>query len=241
MQNIQMNNIYIVIVEPHNAGNIGSICRACKNMGVINLVLVNPQVNYRDDDTFRLAWASHDVIESIRVVNHLDEILPDMHLIIATTQRAREDHPPLFTPKELIPKVGDVTASGHKVAILFGRENNGLHGDELAKCHLLSTIPTNTPRPAINLAQSVMIYAYEFFQASGQVQAPYDWTLASAKHIEKMYDVLKETVTTLPIDTRKGPVAFVNLFKRVFNRTQLEERDVRLFLKLFRLIQFKQE
>jgi TrmH family RNA methyltransferase len=239
MEKPWLNNIFIIIVEPHHAGNIGSICRACKNMGIPNVVLVNPQVNYLDDDTFRLAWASHDVVHSIQVVNSLEDILPQMNLVIGTTQRPREDHPPLFSPKDLIPKMVGTAVSGFKVALVFGRENNGLHAEELAQCHVLSSIPTQTTRPAINLAQAVMIYAYELFQANADKKNVYKWTLAKSKHIEKMYEVLNDTVNVLPIDTRKGSAAFVNLFKRVLNRTQLEERDVRLFLKLFRLIQYK--
>lgn len=233
-----IENITFVIVEPQHPGNIGSICRACKNMGVSNITLVNP-IEYLVDETFKLGWASEDVIRAAKRVDTLDEALEGMHLVIGTTQRQREQHPPIVSPREIADSLASMSESGKNVAIVFGRENNGLHNDELLKCQWISRIPSETDHPALNLSQAVMLYAYELYQASERKRPIYEWNLAKAIEIEKLYAQMEKTVTLLPIDTRKGPDEFVNLFRRVLNRTQLEERDIRLFFKLFQLIERK--
>lgn len=235
---LSLRNITLVIVEPQHPGNIGSICRTCKNMGISNLILVNP-IEYLVDETFKLGWASEDIIRAAKRVDTLDEALEGMHLVIGTTQRQREQHPPLVSPKEIAGTLASMSESEKKIAILFGRENNGLTNEELLKCQWISRIPSQSDHPALNLSQAVMVYAYELYQASVEKRPIYTWNLAKAVEVDKLYKKMEETVTTLPIDTRKGPDDFVNLFRRVLNRTQLEERDIRLFFKLFQLIERK--
>lgn len=235
---LSLRNITLVIVEPQHPGNIGSICRTCKNMGISNLILVNP-IEYLVDETFKLGWASEDIIRAAKRVDTLDEALEGMHLVIGTTQRQREQHPPLVSPKDIAGTLSSMSESEKKIAILFGRENNGLTNEELLKCQWISRIPSQSDHPALNLSQAVMVYAYELYQASVEKRPIYNWNLAKAVEVEKLYTKMEETVATLPIDTRKGPDEFVNLFRRVLNRTQLEERDIRLFFKLFQLIERK--
>ncbi len=231
---INLNNIHFIIVEPHTPGNIGSIARACKNMGISNIYLVNPVAF--TDETFRLGWGAKDVIDAMKIISSLDEILPDMHLVIATTQRGRDQHQPLWTPREVVDHVGKLDPS-HQVAFLFGRENNGLTNDELDACNLLSTIPTNTPYPALNLSQAAMVYGYELFQAHATSHhiTPYTWQLATQSEQDLLYRKLEDILPNLPVVPRKGTKEFVALFKRVLGRTSLETRDIRLFLKLFDL------
>ncbi len=235
---ISLETITFVVVEPHHPGNIGSICRACKNMGISHITLVNP-VDYMVEETFKLGWASEDVIRSIRKVSTLEEAIEGMHLVIGTTQRQRGSHPPIVAPREVGITLASMAQAGLKVAILFGRENNGLTNEELAQCQWISRIPSKSDHPALNLSQAVMLYAYELYLASAEKAPIYEWNLAKASEVDLLFRHLEETMSVLPIDMRKGPEEFVNLFRRVLNRTQLEERDVRLFHKLCQLIERK--
>lgn len=226
------------MVEPGHPGNIGSVCRACKNTGISDVVIVNPQVSLEHDDIFRFGWASHDIVHGIRVCQSLQEAVEDCQVVVGTSQRIRDSHPPLVTPKELVATVAPQLSATGKVALVFGREHNGLTNEELELCHWVSSIPTATPYPALNLAQAVMVYAYEWFSSSplyAQNQHPKD--LANSKSIESLYAYIETVVTRLPIDTRKGAHAFTNLFRRILGRTFLENRDVRLFFKLFSLFE----
>src|SRR5688572_169162 len=96
-----LDHIRFVIVEPKTPGNIGSLCRACKNMGISDIVLVNP-VEYLVSETYRMGWGSEDLINTLKVVSTFDEAIQDAHCIIGTTMRTRDYHPPLFSPKDLV-------------------------------------------------------------------------------------------------------------------------------------------
>lgn len=234
---ISTDNFYFIIVEPQTPGNIGSICRACTNMGIRNVVLVNP-VDYLVDDTFRFGWGSETLIRNLRVVSTVEEITSEMTITIGTTQRRRENQCPILSPKDLMIELDQVPPTA-KIGILFGRENNGLSNEELLACNYQTTIPSAVSYPAMNLSQAVMVYAYELFQSVNQSPSPYEWILASKADQERLYTAIGESVETLPFKTRNGTAAFVNLFRRVLGRTRLEARDVRVLYKLFGLIKQK--
>lgn len=228
----------IIVVEPHHAGNIGSICRACKTMGVSDVIVVNPQVDYLNDaDTFRLGWASRDLIEAIQIVPTLEEALKDVQLAIATTHKRRTYSPPIFTPKEIVPKAVQAAAAGNKVAFVFGRENHGLSETELNLCHMWSSIPAASMRPALNLSQSVMLYAYEWFSHTQiQTEVHHRMPLATHAESEAFYQALTQLIPRLSIETRKGDSQFVSLIRRILGRTFLEKRDISLLFKWLTLL-----
>lgn len=241
---INPKNIDIVIIEPHHPGNIGSVCRACKNMGVSQVILVNP-APFKTAETYRLGWGAHDVIDRIQVVQSFTELLPNYHCLIGTTNRPRENQVPTYTPEALMPILGPISYRG-KIAIVFGRESNGLTNAELTQCNYLSQIPSAVAYPALNLSQAVLIYARAIFMASRTPNPestyqntqdeypnqPYQWQLATHAEQEHLYETLATWVDTLPFKTRHGSPAFVRLIRRILGRTQLESRDVRLLLKL---------
>lgn len=233
---MDLKNLSIVLVEPRHPGNIGSVCRACKNMGISDIILVNP-VEYLTDEVFHFGWGAEDLIHSLRTVPTLEEAVSSHHIVVGTTNRSRKNQQPYYLPEELCDQVGPQFRQGQKIALIFGRENNGLTSDELAKCHYLSTIPAYVTYPALNLSQAVMLYAYHWYRyAEGQSVRRYRWKPATVAEQDAMYEKLEEVITKLPIVTRHGTTAFVNLFRRVLGRTQLEGRDTRLFHKLFDLI-----
>ncbi len=204
-------------------------------MGITDVVLVNP-VDYLVDETFRLGWGSELLIRSLKVTNTLEEALEGCEIIVGTTHRRRENQVPLFSPKELMTELAPKRTS--KIAIVFGRESNGLSNSELSLCNYHSTIPSAVEYPAMNLSQAVMVYAYELFQSQNQAvpNFHYTWDLATHSDQERLYSLIRESVETLPFKTRRGSDAFVRLFRRVLGRTQLERRDVRVLYKLFGLI-----
>ena len=232
---LNLSNIDIIAIEPQHPGNIGSICRACKNMGIAQVVLVNPGP-YDVEETYKLGWGSEDMIRNIIVLPNFEALFERYHILIGTTNRKKENQVPLYTPDELIPIITPASMA-HKIGIVLGRENNGLSLEELAACHYQSTIPSAVPYPALNLSQAALIYAQTCFKAATTDSAPiYNWDLANKQEEEHLYAQISEAVTLLPFKTRKGTTAFVRLFRRVLGRTQLEKRDVRVLFKLFDLV-----
>ncbi len=224
-------------MEPETPANVGAIARATKNMGVSDIRLVNP-TPFKTDDAYKLAHGAKDQLETFQTFDTLEEAIADINIVIGTTNRRRDKHWPTLEPKELMEGLGSPSQT-HKVALLFGRESDGLTNDELKLCNQLTHIPTTGYHPAINLAQAVMIYCYEAFTASPNKEAPYTWNPANKQEEQSLYEKIKDTLPCLPLNPKKGVDEFVSLFRRVLGRTTLESRDIRLLHKLFDLIQKK--
>ncbi|RMI08929.1 MAG: RNA methyltransferase [Calditrichaeota bacterium] len=231
-QKIHINpqNVYFILVEPKHPGNIGSAARAIKTMGFSHLVLINP-CDYNTPETRWLAHASEDILENMEIYSTLPEALTDMHFVVATTQRSRAYHLPYYTPTELGEKFIPLSQE-HRVALVFGRESSGLTNEELRCCHAVSTIPAAVSHPSLNLAQAVMIYAYELHKASFEEEKRYQWDPATHQELEGLFRHLQESlerVGFVPIDSWEH---FIMRFKRFFARAHPEARDVRVMHKI---------
>ncbi len=227
---INYRNVYFVLVEPQTPGNIGAAARALKTMGFRNLVLVNP-ADPTSPEARWMAHASEDILKSAQLFTDLGEAIADKHFVVATTQRERNFHLPYYTPKELAEKVLPITVE-HKIAIVFGREQTGLTNRELSMCDAVSTVPAHTRHPSLNLAQAVMIYCYELYQAAYQDIKKYHWRLATHGELESLYRHLRkslERVEFVPIDSWEN---FLVRFSRLLGRANTEVRDVKVWHKI---------
>lgn len=236
---MKFENVYIVLVEPETPGNIGSIARAMKNMGLSKLRLVNPC----DTDTKELRMLAHrskDIVRSAKHFVSLKEALADINVSIGTTMRRRSIKFPNFTPEEIgemVTKFDDET----KTAFVFGRERTGLYSDELNLCQHHSTIPTATMNPAINLAQSVMIYGYILFRQSKANNKKVNYKPASHEAIEKLYDHLDEALHRVSFKPRDDMQTFISRFRRILGRTLPEYQDLQILHKIIQVLSKEKE
>jgi TrmH family RNA methyltransferase len=227
-------NLYFVLVEPETEGNIGATARAIKTSGFKNLILVNPKFEADHPQVQWMAHRSEEVLKNAQVVSSLNEAINDKRLVIATTQRKRHFKFPLYSPEEISQKI-ETIAVRHPVAIVFGRETNGLNNKELLHCHIHSTILTATQNPSLNLAQSVMLYAHTFFKLQNVKASRYTYDLASKYELEKFYDHLKNSMQEVEFVPRDSYDDFITRFKRLIGRSLAEKRDVRLLHKLLQI------
>ncbi|MFP4367890.1 MAG: tRNA/rRNA methyltransferase [Bacteroidales bacterium] len=152
-----------VLVEPAVAENVGSSARALKTMGFEKLVIVNSHVHQQPEASW-LAHGSADILNKIEEFDTLGAAIRDMDLVIGTTAKKRRVYEDYYTCNE-IPEILDSKANMlENVAVVFGREESGLTNEELKLCHIFTGIPMKTTYPSLNLAQSVMIYAWELSQ-----------------------------------------------------------------------------
>ncbi len=231
---IHAENVAFVLVEPLYPGNIGSACRAIKTMGFRKLVLVNP-CDHLVPEARWMAHASEDILEEAQICQSLEEALADKHLVIATTQRGRVFHLPYFTPAELGERVVEASRE-HQIAVVFGREKSGLSNDELRQCHLVSTIPAALSHPSLNLAQAVMLYAYEFHKAAFAEEKRYKWRLANQVEMDSVYQHLQQTLERVEFVPQDNWNHFIMRFRRMFARATPEVRDVQLMHKIFQAV-----
>ncbi len=162
----------MILVRPREEGNVGSAARAMANMGLDRLILVAP-VAEPGQVAFAFAVGARHVLEGAEKVATLGEALAPFRRVVGTTSsRDRRWEVPVVVPRELPARLA-ADPPGTPTALLFGPEVGGLTNDELALASLLVTIPCSPVQPTLNLAQAVLLLAYELFQArAGGGEAP---------------------------------------------------------------------
>ncbi len=154
-------HVRVILVEPHEAGNVGAAARAMKNFGFSELAIVGSRPQITRDAAEWWAKGGSDVVQSARHFQTLQEALADVHLSVATTAvRGRHVFEQL-TPFEVARLAENELGDQHTLALVFGREESGLTGSEIAVCQRTASIPTSPDSPTMNLAQSVAIFCYE--------------------------------------------------------------------------------
>lgn len=154
----------VVLVRTQEEGNIGSTARAMANMGLEDLVLVSPLARIgRVARAF--AVGAGDVLDGARTVSSLAEALvPHRRIVGTTSARSRELPVPIISPRELPARLA-ADPPGLPTALVFGGEASGLTNDEMALCGLLVRIPCAAKQPTLNLAQAVLLVAWELWFA----------------------------------------------------------------------------
>ncbi len=158
-----MPSLRVILVEPENAINVGSIARAMKNFGFEKLYLVSPVFD-SFDKAYAAAMRARDVLEKARVVTTLQEAFKGAHIIVGTTAKPGG---PSSILRQTIPLREFVSSLrwDAEYALVFGRESTGLTNYELSLCDVLITIPASKEYPTLNLANAVAVVLYEFRMA----------------------------------------------------------------------------
>lgn len=159
--------IAFVLVRTRSAGNIGAAARALKNMGFADLRLVAPATG-EDRVASEMAVHGRDVLARARRYPDLAAALDDRTLALGTTCRLGGDR---VQAEPLREAAGELSRGAERVAIVFGPEDHGLSNYELSFCQRLIVIPTAPDYPSLNLAQAVMLTAWELFMARGDTGA----------------------------------------------------------------------
>ncbi len=165
-----LERIRVVLVRPRRGGNVGSVARAMKNMGLGDLVVVAPRTRVGRVGE-RMAAHAGDVLARRRTVATLADAIADCHLVVGTVGRPTT---PPDSPAEPRTIAAEVVAASRRgsVALVFGPEDHGLSNAELGLCQRTIRIPTSDDYPSLNLAQAVAVCAYEVLLASLSGEAP---------------------------------------------------------------------
>lgn len=151
----------IVLVEPQLGENIGTAARAMANFGLDDLRLVAPRDGWPSEKATAAASGATHVIDRVRVFETTEEAIADLNFVLATTARARGFHRPVLGPEEAAART--LASAGDAVSgVLFGRERWGLTNDEVALADAILTYPVDTRFASLNIAQAVLVFAYEW-------------------------------------------------------------------------------
>jgi tRNA/rRNA methyltransferase len=223
---INLSHIALVLHKPHFPENIGAAARAAKNMGIRRLVVSDP---FKCDLTRILKMATHtaeDVVADMEVYDNLDDALSPFQYIVGTTARTGAHRQTVRSPRRLARDLIPITQN-NEVAILFGPEDRGLTSKDLKYCNAFVTIPTADFK-SLNLAQAVMILAYELSLASTEESKPFVPRLATSRELEGMYEHLSETLSRINFINRENPEYWMLSVRRFCSRIGLRAREVKL-------------
>ncbi|MBD1842847.1 RNA methyltransferase [Cyanobacteria bacterium FACHB-63] len=224
--------VRIVLVEPAGALNVGSIARVMKNMGLSQLVLVNPQCDLQSDDARKMAMRAIDVLEAAQIVNSIPEALIGCHRAIATAVRSRVDAP-LEHPRDALPWLLE---PGLNTALLFGSEDRGLSNDELKYAQRFVYIPTSDQYRSLNLAQAVAICCYELFQAP---PPPRPQTIpCSLDALDRTYQHLESVLLDIGYLQPHTAASRMEKLRYVFDRANLSEAELALLRGILRQVEW---
>ncbi|MEJ2141914.1 MAG: tRNA (cytosine(32)/uridine(32)-2'-O)-methyltransferase TrmJ [Gammaproteobacteria bacterium] len=229
----ELSKIRIVLVNTSHAGNIGSVARAMKTMGMSQLYLVDPVEKPVGEARARASGAV-DVLESAIMVNTLQEAIADCALVVGASARLRSIPWPVVDPRQCAEQVVEMVISqGEQVALVMGREKSGLSNAELEHCNLLVNIPANPDYSSLNLAAATQVLAYEVRMAmlasEGRVvKNEHDSPLASADDLEGMYSHFQTALTEIGFLDPQAPKKLMRRIRRMFNRIALERNEVNI-------------
>ncbi len=226
--------IRIVMVEPHEAGNVGAAARAMKNFGVSDLVIAGSRELRHDTVSDWWAKGADDLVRGARRVATLEEALEDCHLSIATTAVRKRHVFEQLTPREVAELAGRELGPEHRVAVVFGREEWGLTTQEIGLCQRTASIPTSPDFPTMNLAQSVGIFCYELTRRESQPRADADPVPGGL--LETLHRETRQMLLEIGFLNPDNPDRVYEELRALAGRTLLTTREASVLLALVRKI-----
>lgn len=154
----------VILVEPQLGENIGAAARAMGNFGLTRLRLVAPRPAWPSDKARMMASGADRILDEAELYPTLEAALADCSFAVAATARAHDQAKPVVSAGEAAALMSERIGEGASVAVVFGRERNGLENDEVALADRILTLPVNPAFASLNLAQAVVIVAYEWFK-----------------------------------------------------------------------------
>ena len=226
----------IVLVRPQLGQNIGKAARAMLNFGLTEMRLVAPRDGWPNPDTGPSASGADAVLEQARVFDTVQEAIADCSNVYASTVRRRDLVMPVITPEAM---AAEIAASSGRTAILFGPERSGLETEDVALANKIVTVPINPGFGSLNLAQAVILLAYEWSKRSELASPTTKELEAPAPHgeLEGMIGQLEEELVAKgyfhpPSRTQ----ATKNTIRTIFTKTGWSSREVKAIRGIVRAL-----
>ncbi|HJS59751.1 MAG TPA: TrmJ/YjtD family RNA methyltransferase [Vicinamibacteria bacterium] len=217
-------DVAIVLVRPARAANVAAACRAMKNMGLAALRLVGSHARLRDPTERALAYGAFDVLDGAREFPSLREAVADATFVVATSGRLDL---PALAPRELAQRAQG-KGSGGRMAVVFGPEASGLTSDELRLCHATVRIPTDAAHSSLNLAQAVLVVAYELFLVDLGAQPSEEAFGATAGDLEDALADLRGALLAIGYLPEANPEPILGELRALLARASPTLREVSL-------------
>ena len=228
----------IILVEPQLPQNIGMAARAMANFGLAELRLVSPREGWPNPDARGPAAGADAVIDAARSYATTREAVGDLAFVLATTARPRGQMRRVLGPGEAVAGLRARARRGERVGILFGRERTGLENDEVSLADAVVTFPVAPDFASLNLAQAVLLVAYEWARGADETRtegAPVS-PPAPREALFGLFDHLEEELEAAGhYPPQKKPVMTRNM-RDMLHRMAMSEQDVRTWRGVVRAL-----
>ena len=223
--------VAVVLHQPQDLVNIAHVVRAMKNFGLRDLRLVEP----REYDAHRIegiAHQTHDMLRRVVLYDALEGALADCVHVVGFTARGRSAKRNLQRPREAAEEILGAAAAG-PVALLFGREDQGLSNEALDRCHRIVTIPTDPGYASLNLAHAVVLMLYELALARGDetraFKAPRRAAgAATAEEMERLFADAERALEAIEFFKSRNREHIMRTVREIVHRVPLDEREAKL-------------
>ncbi len=222
----------VILVSPQLAMNIGTTARAMANCGLHDLRIVNPKPKWPNELSRRASSGADEILAAARICASTSEAIADLNRVYATTGRTRRMTKRIVTPRAAALEAREAHGKGERVGFLFGPERTGLENDDLALADALISVPLNPAFASLNLAQSVLLIGYEWFQAGDETPdsrlASGDAKPASKQELENFFLHLERELDECGFlrVADKRPTMVRNI-RNIFQRAGMTEQEVR--------------
>lgn len=162
------NTPVVVLVRPQLADNIGACARAMANGGLFHLRLVAPRDGWPQSKAWRNSSGAHRILDALTVHDSVPDAVADLQHVFATCPRPRHVIKPVLTARGAAAELRAICGRNLRAGVLFGPERAGLDNDDMAQADMLVRYPLNPAFMSLNLAQAVMVLAYEWWTAAEQ-------------------------------------------------------------------------
>jgi tRNA/rRNA methyltransferase len=221
----------VVLVEPQMGENIGAAARAMANFGLSRLRLVRPVQGWPNEKARVMAAGADRVLDGAQLYDSLAAATGDCTFVLAATARNHDQAKPVIGAAEAAAEMAPHVAAGENVAVVFGRERNGLENHEVARADRILTLPVNPAFASLNLAQAVVIVGYEWFKQQGgelPFSIPQKSPPAAKQQLDAFFADLERELDAVEFfrpEEKRGTMG-INL-RNIFQRMQPSQQDVR--------------
>jgi tRNA/rRNA methyltransferase len=226
------NSPVVILVRPQLADNIGACARAMANGGLFHLRLVAPRDGWPQEKAWRTASGADRLLDAATVHATVSEAVADLHHVFATCPRPRHIVKPVLTARGAAAELRAVAARGLRAGLLFGPERAGLDNDDMAEADALVRFPLNPEFMSLNLAQAVIVMAYEWWTAADETppralathESPVATKAALENFMTHLVDQLDASGFLRNLPKRPG---MVRNLRHLFQRGEVTEQELR--------------
>jgi len=224
----------VILVEPQMGENIGTCARAMLNCGLTELRLVNPRDGWPNEKAVSASAGATLVLDNARLFGSTREAIADLHKVYSTAARVRGMVKDIVTPRRAAEEMRAHWQAGHRIGILFGPERTGLVNDDIVLSDSMISVPLNPGFSSLNLAQAVLLVAYEWWMAADRTEEIYlhagQSRPATKEELHNLFDHLEAELDQTGFYTHpdKKP-SMVRNMRNTLQRAHMTEQEVRTF------------